>query len=116
MSQVGHNQWKWIQGRVDTDQDHFKINYREDPSAIALVGLGEHRTFVVQFLENCPTDTDCLNAVKKQLDFYLCEKKERDPWLYAKYHCNTASNFYSRVHWAFCPRSDGDENDSTPEG
>ena len=115
MSQIGHNQWEWIEGRVETDQDHFKINYGEDPSAIALVGRGEHRTFVVQFLEDSPTDTDCLNAVKKQLDFYLCEKQERDPWLYAKYHCNTASNLYSDVHWAFYPRSAGDKNDLRSE-
>lgn len=116
MSQIGHNQWEWIEGRVDTDQDHFKINYGEDPTAIALVGRGEHQTFVIQFLENSSSDAQCLNAVKKELDFYLCEKKERDPWLYAKYHCSTASNVYSDVHWAFYPRSAGDESDSAPEG
>ncbi len=116
MSQREHNQWEWVEGRVDTDQDHFKISYGEDPTAVALVGRGEQGTFVVQFLESHRCDAKCLNAVTREVNFYLCELKERDPWLYAKYHCRTASNLYSKVHWAFCPRSAGDKSDSAPEG
>ena len=111
MSQIGHHQWEWIEGRVDTDQDHFKLSYGEDPTAVALVGRGEQGTFVVQFLESCLSDAKCLNAVTSEVNFYLCELKERDPWVYAKYHCSTASNLYSKVHWVFYPRSAGEKND-----
>ncbi len=111
MSQTGHNQWKWIKGRVDITQDHFELSYGEDPTAVALVGRGEQGTFVFQFLESHRCDAKCLKAVTRDVNFYLCEKKEKDPWVYAKYHCRTASNLYSEVHWAFCPRSAGDKKD-----
>jgi len=111
MSQVGHNHWKWIQGRVDTTQNHFELSYGEDPTVVALVGRGEQGTFIVQFLEDHLRDTKCLKAVTRELDFYLCQLKERDPWVYAKYHCRTASNLYSKVHWGFNPSSAGDKND-----
>jgi hypothetical protein len=38
-----------------------------------------------------------------ELDFYLVEKLERDPWAYAVYHCGTGANMYSRVHWSYFP-------------
>jgi hypothetical protein len=40
-----------------------------------------------------------VKEVKKELLYYLIELEEPDPWLYAKYHCTTALNWYSMVHW-----------------
>jgi len=40
-----------------------------------------------------------VNEVTRELNFYLIEKGEDNPWAYAKYHCSTASNIYSSVHW-----------------
>ena len=40
-------------------------------------------------------------AVRRELDFYLVELGEKDPFAYARYHCGTAANLYSRVHWSF---------------
>jgi hypothetical protein len=40
-------------------------------------------------------------ATKADLDFFLVEKGESDPWAYALYHCGTSSNVYSSVHWSF---------------
>jgi hypothetical protein len=37
------------------------------------------------------------------LDFYLVERRERNPWAYAIYHCGTGSNMYSKVHWSYFP-------------
>ncbi len=45
---------------------------------------------------------------KTELNFYLVEKGEPDPWAYAKYHCTTASNLYSSVHWSYYPEGDKD--------
>ena len=43
------------------------------------------------------------DGVTKELTFYLVEKGEKDPWRYAIYHCGTASNIYSQVHWGYFP-------------
>ena len=46
---------------------------------------------------------------RRQLDFYLVEHRQRfrelmgDPWSYAIYHCGTAANIYSPVHWSYFP-------------
>jgi len=42
-------------------------------------------------------------AAGRELDFYLVEKGGANPWAYAKYHCNTAANMYSSVHWSYFP-------------
>jgi hypothetical protein len=42
-----------------------------------------------------------LADARRELDFYLVEKHEPDPWAYACYHCNTGANMYSRVHWLY---------------
>ena len=47
-----------------------------------------------------PAHREAAEAVAKELDFYLVEKGEVDPWVYAAYHCGTTSNVYSDVHWA----------------
>lgn len=44
----------------------------------------------------------------KELNFYLVEKGEKDPWQYAIYHCGTASNIYSDVHWGYFPGASTD--------
>jgi hypothetical protein len=37
--------------------------------------------------------------VKRELDFFFIEKRERDPVKYLRYHCTTASNLYSHIQW-----------------
>ncbi|MFH0818047.1 MAG: hypothetical protein V1909_05450, partial [Candidatus Micrarchaeota archaeon] len=44
-----------------------------------------------------------LADARYELDFYLVEKDEPDPWAYALYHCNTGANMFSRVHWSYFP-------------
>lgn len=41
-----------------------------------------------------------LQAVRRELDFYLVEKNEPDPWAYAAYHAEASANIYSDVYWA----------------
>ncbi len=99
--------WRWIEGCIDADADHIALTYRDDPKPLALVAPGPSQTFIVEFLRE-PMDElarkqrDC---ARRELDFYLVELRKPDPWAYAVYHCGTAANAYSDVHWSFFPRS-----------
>jgi len=49
-------------------------------------------------------EDEMIKAVKKELDFFLIEKGEENPWAYVEYHCGTVANLYSNVHWSFFPK------------
>lgn len=57
----------------------------------------------MQFLisRDDPQHAEMVDAVEEELDFYLVTKRERNPWLYAQYHCTTSADVYSSVHWSF---------------
>jgi hypothetical protein len=59
--------------------------------------------FRVEFLMEGkkPAEAKMIHAAEDQLTFYLVEKGEEDPWYYAQYHCGTAANAYSVIHWSF---------------
>ncbi len=75
---------------------------------VARLAPAKGHVFVVQFIykgdPNAAKTKNILNAVKKELDFYLIELGEEDPWAYAKYHCSTAADLYSTVHWGWFPK------------
>lgn len=123
--------WKWVEGVVDTNDDHIKIWHgkppaedkggavRESGRPVALVARGRGKTFKVQFLLTArPTDkraAKILKDVRRELDFYLIELSRPDrpaPWAYAQYHCYTAANMYSKVHWGWYPK--GTKRSSEP--
>ena len=117
--------WRWVEGVVDTNEDHLKLWHGKPPrqdskgriyqyakTPIALLARGPGKTFTVQFLLAArPTDkrtAKILKDVRRELDFYLIELSTPDrpaPWAYAQYHCSTMANFYSKVHWAWCPKA-----------
>jgi hypothetical protein len=72
---------------------------------VALVAKPVQGTFIVEFLQIREVNESEYQrmklAVTKELTFYLVEKGEKDPWQYAIYHCGTASNIYSDVHWGY---------------
>ena len=96
-----------MEGTVSTDDDHMKLTYEENPDPVAVIAQGEGNTFIVQFLE---TDSkqenwkETIRYVRRELDFYLVELREENPWTYAIYHCSTAANVYSKVHWGYYPK------------
>jgi hypothetical protein len=104
---LNRSRWKWNEGTVNPDDDHMKLTYEENPDPIALIAPGEGSTFIVQFLE---TDSkqenwkEMIRYVHRELDFFLVELREENPWAYAIYHCNTAANVYSKVHWGYYPK------------
>lgn len=67
---------------------------------VARVAPSAGATLVVQFLiDDQPATSEMLRDVRQELEFML-EQVEPDPWRYAVYHCGTAANWYSSVHWA----------------
>lgn len=108
--------WQWRPGVVDRRQAHFELRYGSATEGgwdnwlpVALVGPPREGVFPVQLLplDNSGPHEDSLRSkVTRELDFYLVEKGESDPWAYAQYHCGTAANVYSSVHWSFFPPSD----------
>ena len=104
--------WTWAEGAVDPGQEHIEIRYGDASSAaydqwirVALVGPPVVRTFPVRWL-SVSLSPEILAAVRHELDFYLIEHPASfpdtgDPWRYVVYHCATAANVYSKVHWSY---------------
>lgn len=96
-----------MEGVVNIDDDHMKLTYEEKPDPVALIAPGEGSTFIVQFLEmdsKQDNGKEMMRYVRRELDFYLVELREENPWAYAIYHCSTAANVYSKVHWGYYPK------------
>ncbi len=100
-------------GKVSEDEEHIKISFGsfddsgwDQFTTIARVSAPKKRTFVVEFLieSEKPHETEMVTDVKRELDFYLVEKGEENPWVYARYHCGTGANVYSSVHWSYFPK------------
>ena len=83
--------------------------WKQDPKDflhVALLSAPSDNVFTVQFLiqETDAQSKAVLEAVREELDYYLIGLQERNPWGYAQYHCTTASNWYSKVHWTYYPK------------
>lgn len=107
---TGPTTWQWRESPVDRATAHFELRHGSSEKGewdtwlpVALVGPACNDVFPVQFLIDGKGEknADIVRDVTRELTFYLVEKMERDPWGYAQYHCGTAANLYSSVHWAF---------------
>jgi hypothetical protein len=104
--------WSWREGVIDGQTEHIELRYGDAGASdyeqwvpIALIGKPTNRAFPVRWLISPDNASykQMVDAARKDLDFYLVEKHEANPWAYAKYHCNTAANMYSKVHWSYFP-------------
>ncbi len=104
------NEMRWSEGLVDRTREHFELRWGSSEEGdwtswvpVALVGRTSRREFVVQFLRSDDRVLlgNAVEEVRRDLDLYLVDKGEADPWAYAQYHCGTSANVYSRVHWSF---------------
>jgi hypothetical protein len=100
----------WQEGIVNTACEHVKLYYGEWGDicdTAALVAPNRDDCFTVQFLLKAESGdlnaSDILEAIRAELNFFLVEKGENDPWKYVKYHCTTAAEMYSKVHWVYYP-------------
>ena len=100
--------------------EHFEITYFEinaeqetgkKHKTLARIGRPRRNVFPVAFLhKNLPegeAGEKVLAAIRKELDFYLVHLGEARPWAYLRYHCSTAANIYSPVHWGYYPARRG---------
>lgn len=90
--------WRWSEGKVNEGSEHFKLFQRDRPQAVALVGLPVGTDIPVMFTD---AGMAARQSIERELDFYILELAEPDPWKYLKYHCGTASNLYGEFRWAF---------------
>src|SRR5262245_7151271 len=97
----------WTERPVSRGEPHFVLSHRHDDyaSPVALVGPAIDGKFAVELLIRGDSadelEQDVVRDVLKEIDFYLNEVGGPDPWVYARYHCGTAANAYSRVRWGY---------------
>lgn len=105
-------EWKWEDGVVDARTEHIELRHGDAGSTpyeewipVARIGKPGDRVFPVQWLiqQNSPEQGPIVQAARREMEFYLVEKGETDPWGYAQHHCNTGANMYSRIHWSYYP-------------
>ena len=91
----------WAEGVVDRTSDHLILSHRDsggDP--VAFVGPAVDGVFPVEYVLNATSRRESVRAdIVRELDYYLVEKGEPDPFAYAWYHAGTMANLYSSVHW-----------------
>lgn len=100
---------RWEAGGVDRSGEHFELSVSADGrnddgngSPIAAIGPPHDGIVRVEVLvERSESNAALIAKVEREINFYLLELNEADPWAYAQYHCGTTSNVYSDVHWSF---------------
>ncbi len=101
--------WKWARGKINRNKEHIEIRFGSverteiaDWIPVAIVSAAVENTFIVEFLlsEDEPENKEMIRRVEEELTFYLVKEEENDPWAYSRYHCTTAANLYSMVHWS----------------
>jgi hypothetical protein len=104
--------WSWGPGDVDVEGEHIELRFGDAVKSdyeqwlpVALIGKPTNHVFPVLWLmsPDNPSREGMIDATRTDLNFYLVEKREANPWEYAKYHCNTSANMYSSVHWSYFP-------------
>ena len=98
----------WVEGRVDQDAEHVRISYGQDRRVVALVAPHRSEGFTVQFLLKPraadPHVSRMLDAVQKELTFYLLDVVGPNSWPFVQYHCDTLANRCSIVRWSWHPK------------
>jgi hypothetical protein len=115
--------WGWREGAVDAQEEHIELRYGDAAKRaydewlpIALIGKPTNHVFPVSWLmaPDNPSKQRIIDAARKELDFYLVEKHEANSWAYAKYHCSTAANMYSKVRWSYFTNAISEQARSSP--
>ena len=103
--------------KVDRTKEHFELRYGsandqdwDQWMPVALISRPRVDLVNVEYLVdlNDPRYAETISKVQNEIQFYMFELNNSDPWAYAQYHCGTSSNLYSTVHWSFVkPNSSG---------
>ena len=115
MNKQAKANWGWQEGVVNVQGEHIELRYGDAETTaseqwlpIALIGKPTNHVFPVRWLLPASVNPEITSEVQRDLDFYLVEHPKGfpgtgHPWGYAIYHCNTAANMYSSVHWSYFP-------------
>jgi hypothetical protein len=87
----------WQKGRINKDNEYIELLWAKDKTSICLLQPSGNNCFIVEFIDG--VNSNYVNEAERELNFYLIEIQEPKPWIYAKYHCSTAANLYSKVSW-----------------
>ena len=98
-----------IEGPVSENEEHIALTYgsvdtdKTPYPTVARVSAPRDGGINLDFLitESTTRDADVMAAVRRQVHWLFLEKNEANPWAYARYHCTTGANVYSRVHWGW---------------
>jgi hypothetical protein len=101
--------WSWHAAGVDARGDHLALWHRSIEEPVAVVGPPSKHSFPVEFRIPDATDPDLLEQVRRELDYYLIDLGEPDPWAYAIYHAGTTANIYGSVYWSWHPAGSGEK-------
>lgn len=93
----------WKRGTVNPGAEHIELIYNDQ--CIARVATPADNTFVVEFLLDASQSAHAsiVKWAESQLDHYLVEEKDLDPWEHAKSRCSPESNGHSSLKWMYYP-------------
>lgn len=102
--------WKWVESSIDPRIEHIELRYGDASNSdwdswipVARIGKPAKQIFPVEWLldSQATENLEIVNYTLKELNFYLIELGKSHPWEYAIYHCSTAANMYSKIHWSY---------------
>ncbi len=99
--------WKWQPGKVDSANRYFELKFGNIPAAVARIGIGEKKTFVVEFFLNIKEPNkqqDIFSEIIWEIELYLINNDDTDPIEYMINHTKKCANMYSRIHWRYFPQ------------
>jgi hypothetical protein len=119
--------WGWQDGVVNVEGEHIELRYGDGETTayeqwlpITLIGKPTNHVFPVRWImsRDSRSRQRMIDAAREELDFYLVEHPKGfpgtgHPWGYAIYHCNTAANMYSSVHWSYFPNGNREQRHSS---
>jgi hypothetical protein len=97
----------WEEGIIDLQLDHMELCYGSRQVPVARVGRDPQKhirvQFLVELLENEAASQRMLKDVCLELSYYLFDVAGAHSWAFARFHCEAAANFSSRVRWFWRP-------------
>ena len=98
-----------VEGAVSPDDEHMALSYgsfdTDKPPfpIVARVSPPRNGVITLELLVDDSTTRgkEIIADVRRKVHWLFVEKGEAEPWAYARYHCTTAANAYSNIHWGW---------------
>ena len=109
-----------VEGPVSLDGEHMLLSYgsvddrlksaqRPFPIAARIAAPKDNViTLEILVTESTADTKEVVAEVRRQVHRMFTETGERNPWAYAKHHCTTAANIYSKIHWSWIAAANND--------